>query len=96
MSNEPRKKHQLLVVTAFIALLFGAVGLVLAFFKVVIFADLVQLLLFIVAAKIAYEITKDGKPFFQSFYKIAYLASIIIFSIFLILPWIIKFIEFVK
>jgi len=96
MANEPKRKYSPIIFLAFVALLFGAIGLILKFFKLEFFGDLVQLLLFIVAANVAFVITKDGKKFFKSFYKISYWASVIVFGVFLVLPWIIKLVEFMK
>ncbi|MGI6700932.1 MAG: hypothetical protein ACOX3U_00460 [Christensenellales bacterium] len=96
MSNEPKRSISPVIIIAFAALIFGAVGLILKFIGIDIFGDIVQLMLFIVAAKMAYPITKDGKKFFKSFYKISYWTSIVVFGVFLVLPWIIDLVKFLK
>lgn len=85
MSEKSRKAK--LSLLAYVALLLGAVGLILRFFNIALFGSFVDFLMFMLAAIVAYEITKDGKPFFSSFYKISYTVALIVVGVFIILPF---------
>lgn len=88
MSDKPSKKKFNIAMLAYTALLLGAIGLIIKFiFKEDILAMVVNCLLFIVTAIVAYPITKDGKKFFNSFYKISYLVLLIVVAIFIFIPF---------
>ena len=92
-----REKGQGLVLFAFVALFLGGIGLLLQLiFKESIFSLIVSAMFAILAAVIAYPITKDGKDFFKSFYKISYLSSVILFGIVVIGPIVSQIVELAK
>lgn len=95
--SEKKSKKQKITLLAFITLLVGAVGLFFnVVFKINILSNIVQFLMFMLASIVGYDIIKDGKPFFSSFYKIAYTLSVIAFAVFIIIPFVNEVIQLVK
>lgn len=90
-------KKQKIVLLAFVALFIGAIGLIINFIiKSDILDRIIQFFFFSVAALVSFDIVKDGKPFFSSFYKIAYTLSVVIAAVFIILPFILDIVKVLK
>lgn len=93
----PKGKKQRTILLAFVALLVGSVGLIINFIVDQVWLNgLIQFFFFLVAAIVSFDIVKDGKSFFTSFYKMSYTISVIVAIVFIFLPFILKVVDLLK